>query len=260
MLRMVEDAEKLDKLTKVIDVVGTKVEFGGDVEIDGAIGEHAISIEAKELMQEEYEKTLNLWNVSQNISKSSYSQTVILQPGTYTLSCVTDIEDNVYIYDSETAITSFNSRSHITFTANNEMSLRIRFFGASSISNIMLVKGSEALPYKEYNGAILHRVDVPDYSFQEVNTHQKWIDGKDVYRMVFYISSIGNQAIQVSDKVTDAVIKMYGTFCLDSSFNQVREINSGNDISMYQNGGDIRVYNSSSSTRYKVYAIIEYTK
>lgn len=121
--------------------------------------------------------------------------------------------------------------------------------------------------YKPYTGEILHRADVPDYSTSEVNTHQKWIDDKDIYRKVLYVSNCSSQVSTVMGTIPNnvnvvslkGIAKFNGLSSYSFPLPYVDNSQTYQGVSLMKSGNEIIVYSTSWSLT-DVYAIVEYTK
>lgn len=191
---------------------------------EGPQGERGLGLTSDEEAQwvdDEYNKTLNLWDEQWEIG-SIDRDTGSNTPSTNTIRSVNyiPIEPNVKYCNAgagELVITFYNSNFIVvpyayidptdagvygnsadatprkTFTApNGAIYCRFRTssaYGTTYNNDLAIVKGTSGT-YHKYYGPLLHRADVPDYSFIEVNTHQRWIDGRDIYRMMYYITNV----------------------------------------------------------------------
>lgn len=135
-----------------------------------------ITDEEAALLKDEYKKSSNLWKNASSITKTGGGYVFDnyinqLKAGTYTFSfvfsgttsqtqfIVKDVNDNILVNPLYDLVNGLNS---ITFTINSD-SYYVSFYdnSAGTYSNIMLNEGSEAEPYSEHYGEIVHKKELP---------------------------------------------------------------------------------------------------
>lgn len=93
----------------------------------------------------------------------------------------------------------------------------------------------------------------------ELNTHQVWIDGKQIYRKVVNVGFYPNATIkQMAHNIRfiDNVIRIYGMGKNDT----YKQVFPNTTCDLYVNGAFLLVDASSNFSTYEGYVIVEYTK
>lgn len=123
--------------------------------------------------------------------------------------------------------------------------------------------------YLDGNGSFSTPTTGVDYSTSEVNTGQKWIDGKDVYRKVFSTSSAGSSGFTIGTISNLAeVISQIGVFERSNNWYSLdgrTESPSYNNYyckSNISSSGDVTIaYDGYSNSEFqRITVIVEYTK
>ena len=182
--------------------------------------EHITNDEATLLKQEE-EKCRNLWSLGDVTVISSSGDTWVrgaryltLPAGTYTINVVNNGEFNYILVGANgTTLVEGTSKTY-TFTLSQESNVNFFFYASGSTpvartvtySKIMLNEGSEAKPYQEYYGAIVHKVDIepvllwenssPNSAFASGNISIKDCSGFEFIIYGCKINNDGDSAIQ----------------------------------------------------------------
>ena len=119
-------------------------------------------------MKDETVKCRNLFSGNGKFIGDYYSPYYIqyLEAGTYTLSGIQEFA-NIKTEDGSTTIASNSYGGNITFTISTTANYRFVATGANTNINVvntswklMLNKGSEAEPYQEWNGEIVHKKEL----------------------------------------------------------------------------------------------------
>ena len=136
--------------------------------------EHITNDEAL-LVKNEYKKSSNLWEFGDVSVTSSSGETwkrteryLTLEAGTYTISVTNNSEFNYILVGANGPTLVEGENKTYTFTLSQESYVNFFFYASGSVafsrtvtySNIMLNKGSEAKPYQEYRGEIVHKNDM----------------------------------------------------------------------------------------------------
>lgn len=123
--------------------------------------------------------------------------------------------------------------------------------------------------YLDGNGSFSTPPGAPDYSTSEVNTGQKWIDGKDVYRKVFSTSSAGASGFTIGTIPNLAeVISQLGVFERNNNWYSLDGRTESPNYNYYycksniSSTGDVTiVYDGYSMGEFqRITVIVEYTK
>lgn len=105
--------------------------------------------------------------------------------------------------------------------------------------------------------------DAEIYSTNEVKTNQRWIDGKPIYRKVFYVNHFANNdSITISHGLTNFEIVNFAGIATNGS-DLWMSANSGSQsgkMTITSNATTIFAYASSDRTGLHGYIIIEYIK
>lgn len=105
-----------------------------------------------------------------------------------------------------------------------------------------------------------------EYSTEEVNTGNTWIDGKPIYRKVIYstINKSGTVSVQHGIANLGIVTNMYINFnCGDRQMTNARISTDGYNVGLdtiYADYFDIAIPTAFGSSIKYIYAIMEYTK
>ena len=103
------------------------------------------------------------------------------------------------------------------------------------------------------------------YSTSEINTHQKWINGKDIYRKVIDLGSFPNDSEKlVSTGLSNiTVVKIEGIAKVGSNYLILPYVvitDTTFNVSIGYNSGNIFIRTGTNRTSWTGYAILEYTK
>lgn len=132
---------------------------------------------------------------------------------------------------------------------------------ASHTVNAYSESESNAYSCDYVNGAL-------DYSTEEVNTHKKWVDGKDIYRKVIYISALPSStgpATAYSPGITGTInfIKsLTGTTSNGIIMNGNRPENASAEIGLFfdMSSANIMISVGQDRSNLSAYVTLEYTK
>ena len=104
------------------------------------------------------------------------------------------------------------------------------------------------------------------YYTNEAKTNKIWIDGKPIYRKVYYIASLPNATSQDYDpgiSNMNYLVDMSGTIIFANGFmpvNTPRPDSNGSGVAFYWQNNKIHVISPSDRSNWSCYVILEYTK
>lgn len=106
---------------------------------------------------------------------------------------------------------------------------------------------------------------VNDFSTSEVNTGQKWIDGKPIYRKVINLGLFPNNSyIEVNTNLTNVKIIRYDSYAYTSGLGALIKTdqyqNADNNIRTLVYSNKIRITATGNFSTWEGYIILEYTK
>ena len=134
--------------------------------------------------------------------------------------------------------------------------------------------GGDTLPINsifDYDGSTVPDgyEEVVDYSTNEINTHQEWIDGKDIYRKVVNFGALPNATTkQVAHGITNLnFVISYKILAKNPTYNYYLSVPATNPVGLaytvaaYIDNTNVIVQSGDNKSGYSIcYVIIEYTK
>lgn len=97
------------------------------------------------------------------------------------------------------------------------------------------------------------------FSETEVNTHQSWIDGKQIYRKVIDVGFYPNSTIKsVGHNIRniDKILRIYG----QGKNTQYQQVFPHSDCDIYVEGAFIHLDAAANFSTYEGHVVLEYTK
>ena len=149
---------------------------------------------------------------------------------------------------------------------NKKISKENMLANVGDISNLETTDKSDVvISINEVNDIATNNAKDNIYSLQETETSKIWIDGKRIYRKVFFVPSLPNAGslyIDTNISNIDFIFSVYGIASTNVSLNTARPEESTLEISAWyeRQTNQIRIVTGNDRTGFSAYVIIEYTK
>lgn len=168
-----------------------------------------------------------------------------------------------------TEATSFDDGDYTMIVQGNQnkkISKENMLLEVGELSNLETTNKSNIVnSINEVNNIATNNAKDNIYSLNETDTGKKWIDGKPIYRKIYYVPSLPNAGSLYFDSgITNLgyVFNVYGMASTKVPLNAARPDNRELEISAwYDTGADkMRIATGIDRTSVSAYVIIEYTK